>query len=145
MELSSRLMGTQKPKNRQQPLVMVVEDNEDNLLLMSYVVESIGCRLISQNNGLSAISLAKQHQPDLIILDILMPGISGIDLIRILRKESVTSMIPVIAVTALSGIEERCRIMNEGFDDYIGKPYSIDDLEALLHRYLFCSVVPNSA
>jgi CheY-like chemotaxis protein len=117
MELSSGLMGIEKQKNRQQPLVMVVEDNEDNLLLMSYVVESIGCKLISQNSGLSAISLAQQHQPDLIILDILMPGISGIDLIQILRKESVTSMIPVIAVTALSGIEERHRIMSEGFDD----------------------------
>jgi CheY-like chemotaxis protein len=145
MELSSGLMGIEKQKNRQQPLVMVVEDNEDNLLLMSYVVESIGCKLISQNSGLSAISLAQQHQPDLIILDILMPGISGIDLIQILRKESVTSMIPVIAVTALSGIEERHRIMSEGFDDYIGKPYSIDDLEGLLYRYLSHSTVPNSA
>jgi CheY-like chemotaxis protein len=82
MELSSESMGTGKPQNRQQPLVMVVEDNEDNLLLMSYVVECVGCRLISQTSAMSAFSLAKQYQPDLIISDILMPGISGIDLIE---------------------------------------------------------------
>jgi CheY-like chemotaxis protein len=145
MELSSGLMGTEKPQNRQQPLVMVVEDNEDNLLLMSYVVESTGCRLISQTSAIAAFSLAKQCQPNLIISDILMPGVSGIELIHLLRKEPLTLMIPTIAVTAVSGAEERDRILSEGFDDYISKPYSIDDLEALLYRYLSHDRIPNSA
>jgi CheY-like chemotaxis protein len=145
MELSSQSMETEKPQNRQQPLVMVVEDNQDNLLLMSYVVESTGCSLISQTTAISAFSLAKQYQPDLIISDILMPGVSGIELIRLLRKEPLTLMIPTIAVTAVSGFEERQRILNEGFDDYISKPYSIDDLEALLYRYLSYDMIPNSA
>jgi CheY-like chemotaxis protein len=145
MESSYGYIATEKLEHHQQPLVMVVDDNEDNLLLMSFVVESVGCRLISQGSSVSAIALAKEHQPDLIILDILMPEISGIDLIRILKKEALTCMIPVIAVTALSGVEDCHHILNAGFDDYISKPYSIDNLEALVYRYLFHERVRNSA
>lgn len=145
MESSYGFMAAEKPHSRQQPLVMVVEDNEDNLLLMGYVIESIGCRLISQGSSSSAVSIAKEYQPDLIVLDILMPGISGIDLIYSLKKEPLTCTIPAIAVTALSGVEEYHRILSAGFDDYISKPYSIDNLEALLYRYLPTHLIRNSA
>jgi CheY-like chemotaxis protein len=145
MESLYGLTTDKKTHSYQKPLVMVVDDNENNLLLMGYIVESTGCRLISQEGSSCVIAVAKEHRPDLIILDILMPGISGIDLVGILKQEPTTCMIPVIAVTALSGAEDYQDIISAGFDDCISKPYSIDTLEALLERYLYSDRIRNSA
>jgi CheY-like chemotaxis protein len=114
----------------------VVEDNDDNLLLMSYALESLGCKLICQTDSSTTVLVAKEYQPDLILLDILLPGLNGIDVLHYLRQEPLTSNIAVVAVTALAGTEDRERILKAGFDDYISKPYMIEDLEAILFRYL---------
>ncbi|MBW4594996.1 MAG: response regulator [Brasilonema angustatum HA4187-MV1] len=132
----AQLFSHQKKQNSQPPLILAVEDNEDNLLLLSYTLESLGCKLISQNDGLTTLLVAKEYQPDLILLDILLPGLSGIDIVRSLKQEPLTSHIVVIAVTALASTEDRERILSAGFNDYISKPYMIEDLEALVAHYL---------
>lgn len=119
-----------------QSLILVVEDDDDNLLLLSYAIEAFGCRFIGQSCGEAALAVAREHQPDLILLDILMPSVDGIQLLQRLKQDASTCQIPVIAVTALARTEDRQLLLQAGFTDYISKPYMLDDLEALIHRHL---------
>jgi CheY-like chemotaxis protein len=136
MYLAHSFMSDEKKQSFQQPLIMAVEDHDDSLLLISYALESIGCRFICQMDCSTTVLVAKEYQPDLIMLDILLPGLSGIDVVRHLKQEPLTCKIPVIAVTALASREDRNRILQAGFDDYISKPYMIEDLEAIIRRAL---------
>lgn len=136
MKLAQELTNVQETHKSQPPLILIVEDNDDNLLLLNYTLASLGCRLISQKDSSAAVVLAKEHLPDLILLDILMPGLSGIDIIRHLKQEPLTSNITAIAVTALASADDREAIMNAGFDDYISKPYMIEDVENMVMEYL---------
>ncbi|MBD0264887.1 MAG: response regulator [Tolypothrix sp. Co-bin9] len=144
MDLARSYISEEKKPNYPQPLILAVEDNDDNLLLITYTLESLGCKLICQTDSFSTLLVAKEYQPDLILMDILLPGLSGIDVVRYLKKEPLTSEIPVIAVTALASPEERERILMAGFDDYISKPYMIEDLEALICRVLGKKLNPQS-
>lgn len=136
MEQAQVFMLKKKKHKAEPPLILAVEDNEDNLLLLSYTLESLGCRHICQKDSLTTVLVAKEYQPDLILLDILLPGLSGIDLIRSLKQEPLTTEIAAIAVTALASREDKEQILNAGFNDYISKPYMIEDLEAMVCRYL---------
>ncbi|NEQ28251.1 MAG: response regulator [Microcoleus sp. SIO2G3] len=144
MEQAQVAISDQKKHRSQSPLILAVEDNEDNLVLLSYALESLGCKLICQKDSLTTVLVAKEYQPDLILLDILLPGVSGIDVVRSLKQEPLTSNIAAIAVTALASAQDREHILNAGFNDYISKPYMIEDLEALVRRYLCKKFNPNS-
>jgi CheY-like chemotaxis protein len=144
MELARGFMNEEMMTNLLSPLILAVEDNEDNLLLMRYALEDIGCRLICLSDSSSAVVLAKEHQPDLILLDVLLPGLSGIDIVKLLKREPLTYQIPVIAVTALASAEDRERIMIAGFDDYISKPFMIEDFELKIHQYLSTKLNPHA-
>lgn len=144
MEQAQVAISDHKKHKLLSPLILAVEDNEDNLLLLSYALESLGCKLICQKDSLTTVLVAKEYQPDLILLDILLPGMSGIDVVRSLKQEPLTSHIAAIAVTALASAEDREQILNAGFNDYISKPYMIEDLEALVRRYLCKKLNPKS-
>lgn len=135
MKLARAFMSDEKKHKLETPLILVVEDNDDNLQLMSYTLEALGCRLICQHDSSTTVVLAKEYQPDLILLDILLPTLSGIDVVRQLKQEPLTAQIPAIAVTALAHYEDKQRILMAGFDDYISKPYMIEDLEDMVCRY----------
>ncbi|MBE9001721.1 MULTISPECIES: response regulator [unclassified Nostoc] len=145
MYLAHSFMSDEKQQNSHQPLILAVEDHDDSLLLISYALELMGCRFICQTDCSATVLVAKEYQPDLILLDILLPGLSGIDVVRHLKQEPLTSKIPVIAVTALATTEDRERILKAGFDDYISKPYMIEDLEAIIRRVLAGKFSPYSA
>ena len=119
------------------PLVLVVEDNEDNLVLLTYILESLGCKLITcTDGGETTVILAKEHHPDLILLDIVLPKVSGIEILKSLREESLTCNVPVIAVTALATEANRENIIRAGFNNYIIKPYLIEELEEMISPYI---------
>jgi CheY-like chemotaxis protein len=118
------------------PLILVVEDDDDNLLLIRYALESFGCRFIGQSNSQQALATIKECKPDLILMDVLLPGVDGIQLVKYLKQDEVTRQIPVIAVTALAKTEDRESLLLVGFADYLSKPYMLDDLEAAIHRHL---------
>ncbi len=120
----------------ERPLVLAVEDNEDNLLIINYVVDSLNCRFIGEADGKKTLLTAQKSQPNLILLDIMLPEANGIDLFHSLKQDSSTNHIPVIAVTALARVEERQRILEAGFDAYISKPYMLEEIEELICRYL---------
>ncbi len=119
--------GQQEPC--EPPLILAVEDNEDNLLIIDYVVESLNYRFIGESDGINTLLIAKEHQPDLILLDIMLPNADGIEILHLLHNDPLTKNIPVIAVTALAMEEDRKRIQKAGFNDYVTKPYTLENLE----------------
>ena len=133
MEISR---GSGEQAVTQRPLVLAVDDNEDNLGLISFTLDLFGFAFISAPDGQTTLELAQTHQPDLILLDIMLPDLDGIEVVRRLKQDSRTRSIKIIAVTALARDEDRDRILAAGCQDYISKPYMVDDLEALLRRYL---------
>ena len=122
----------------QQQLVLVVDDNEDNLLLLAFLLEQLGCTIITAADGQTALDLAQQQKPSLILLDMMLPDLDGMEVLHRLRKNSLTVNIPVIAVTAMARVEDRERILSAGCNEYVSKPYVVDELEVLLRRYLSC-------
>ncbi len=143
MELARAHMSEHEYKYSQPPVILAVEDDDDNLLLLSYTLESLGCKIICQKDSSLTVLVAKEYQPDLILLDIVLPKLSGIDVVRCLKQEPLTSHINVIAVTALATAEDKERILKSGFDDYISKPYIIEDLEAMVNYYLCKKMNPS--
>jgi two-component system, cell cycle response regulator DivK len=118
------------------PLILAVDDNEDNLLMLLHALDLFGFSSISTLKGQAALPLAQAYQPDLILMDIVLPDLSGLDIIGRLKQTVETAHIPIIAVTALARAEDRDRILKTGCEDYIYKPYNLDELEAMLQQHL---------
>ncbi|HEY9851199.1 MAG TPA: response regulator [Leptolyngbyaceae cyanobacterium] len=119
------------------PLVLVADDHEDNLMLISLAVQQLlGYSSIAAQDGPTTICLAQLYQPDLILLDIVLPHLNGIEVIHRLKQHPQTKHIPIVAVTALAKREDCDRILAAGCDDYISKPYMLEDLETTIHRYI---------
>jgi CheY-like chemotaxis protein len=135
MNLELLLKSGQLPINNQ-PLILAVDDDEDNLVLLSEVLRHLSCAFITATHGQAALQLAQDCQPELILLDVMLPDLNGIEVVQRFRQNPQTTNIPVVAVTALARAEDRDRLILAGFNDYISKPYMLDDLEAVIHRYL---------
>ncbi len=128
--------GQQNAAGTHQRSVLIIEDNADNLLFAQYAVEHLGYRATAMKSGQGAVATAMTCLPDIILLDILLERINGIDVFRQLRKHEAIAHIPVIAVTALARPCDYESIMTAGFSDYLLKPYMIDDLQRMLSRHL---------
>lgn len=119
------------------PVILAVDDNLDNLTLMECQIAAVtSCAVVTAMTGQAALHLAQHQLPDLILLDILLPDLSGIEVVRQLRQATDTAKIPIVALTALARSEERDRILLAGCTDYLSKPYDLDDLEAIVTRHL---------
>ena len=116
--------------------ILAVEDNASNMILISRVVEAEGYKLLTAEDGTIALELLSQEIPDLILLDINIPGIHGLDLARKLKADDRLAKIPLIATTAnvLMGDKEKC--LEAGCDDYLPKPLDIRRLRELMRVYL---------
>lgn len=125
---------------RSQPLILAVDDNEDNLQLLSQLLVLLDCKYITAADGETTLVMAN-HQPDLILLDMMLPDLSGIEVVHRLKQNPETSNIPVIAVTAMARQEDRDRFILAGCIDYVKKPYIIDEMEAIILRYVFTDAV----
>ncbi len=137
------LNKTCQPCVNNHPLILAVDDDEDNLLLLREVIEPMGCSLLSATHGKAALLLAQDCQPDLILLDVMLPDFNGIEVVKRLRHNALTKTIPVVALTALARSEDRERLLLAGCNDYISKPYMLADLEEVITRYL--SLTPSVA
>lgn len=106
-------------------LVLIVEDNEKNRKLVRDVLSFHGYRLAEAETGEDGVRLARELRPDLVLMDIQLPGIDGITALGQLRADPATRDIPVIAVTASAMTQDRQKIMAAGFDGYQSKPISV--------------------
>ena len=118
--------------------ILIADDEPNQLELMSFNLSNAGYSIIKAKNGKEAIELIENHSPDLIILDWMMPKMSGIDVCRTLRSRSETKQIPIIILSARSEDSDKSLGLDTGADDYISKPFSpkelISRVKALLRR-----------
>lgn len=119
----------QDEKRISSPLVLVIDDNDDNLTYACGSLELFNLRHIVASNSQIALDLALEQSPDLILLDIVMPKVDGISLAGDLKRNALTRHIPIIAVTGLAFSHQKEQILNAGCDDYLCKPYLIEELE----------------
>ncbi|KAM3089607.1 response regulator [Phormidesmis sp. 146-35] len=122
---------------RSKPLILAVDDNQDNLFLLEYQLpEVIDCFLLTATDGETALTLIAEKSPDLILMDLLLPGIDGVEVISRLKRSPDTSHIPMIALTGLSQEDANDRLNQSRCDDYLCKPYDLEDLQTIIHRHL---------
>jgi len=112
------------------PRILVVEDEEPLSLLLRYNLEAEGYDVESANRGDDAELMLKEHLPDLVLLDWMLPGLTGIELCRRLRQRTETKTLPIILLTARGEEDERVRGLATGADDYVVKPFSVPELLA---------------
>ena len=123
------------------PVILVVDDDLDNLFLNANVIDILNLRYLVATNALNALDLAMDKRPDLILLDIVMPELDGLAITRLLKACPLTNHIPIIAVTGLTLPKHKSKIENAGCDDYISKPFLIEELEAKINRHLYLNLV----
>lgn len=121
---------------RTEPLILVVEDNPDNLFYATAILELSHYQFLKACNGRIALDLAKDRLPDLILLDIVMPEVDGIEVIETLKRNPLTNHIYIIATTGLTYPKDVQTIMDAGCDEYLHKPFAIKQLEAKLNLFL---------
>src|SRR4051794_12869822 len=116
--------------------VMIVEDNELNMKLFNDLLESRGYSIIQTRNGMEAIGLARAHHPDLILMDIQLPEVSGLVVTKWLKEDDDLKSIPVIAITAFAMKGDEERIREGGCEAYLSKPISVAKFLATVRAYL---------
>ncbi len=116
--------------------VLVVEDNAANMRLCTEILEARGCEVLQATHGLEGLQLAREQRPDVILMDMQLPDISGLDVTRRLKEDGDLRSIPVVAVTAsaMKGDEEK--YLQGGCDAYISKPISIPDFLETVEFFL---------
>ena len=118
--------------------VLIVEDNELNMKLFHDLLEAQGYEILQTREGLQALSIAREHRPDLILMDIQLPEISGLEVTKWLKEDDDLSHIPVVAVTAFAMKGDEERIREGGCEAYISQPISVshflDTIRRLLER-----------
>lgn len=116
--------------------LLVVEDEQDILNLLAYNLENAGYEVFKAENGTQGVVKARQHNPDLILLDLMLPDFDGLEVCRRLRQDPKTRDIPIIMLTAKSGDDDIVHGLEVGADDYVTKPFSPKVLEARIKNVL---------
>ena len=117
-------------------LILIVEDNDKNLKLVRDVLQHKGYQTIEAGTGEDAVRLARARMPDLVLMDIQLPGMDGITALGELRADPATRAIPVIAVTASAMTQDRKKIIAAGFDGYQSKPIQVKELMDVVRQML---------
>jgi two-component system, cell cycle response regulator DivK len=116
--------------------ILVVEDNAANMTLAVYLLESVGHTVLSATDAEAGLALARAQHPDLILMDIQLPGMDGLEATTLLKADPATRAIPVIALTALAMKGDEERIRAAGCDGYIGKPMRYKEFLAAVSEHL---------
>ena len=116
--------------------ILIVEDNELNMQLFNDVLEVKGYQTLQSRNGLDALKIARESKPDLILMDIQLPGISGLDVAKSIKEDRNLKTIPIIALTAFAMKGDEEKIRQGGCEDYLAKPISTSGLLEIIEKYL---------
>jgi len=124
-------------------LILIIEDNERNLKLVRDVLQFNGFQTVEARTAEDGLALASANPPDLVLLDLQLPGIDGMEAFRQLRGSPPTAAIPVVAVTALAMKDDRERVLRAGFDGYLEKPISVRTLPDQVRAFLTAAELPD--
>ena len=118
-------------------LVLIGEDEPDNQVILQTVVESlVGVRAAVAGDGLAVLASVSRERPKMILLDLMMPGLDGFQVTRKLKADPSTASIPIVAVSAMARPDDREAALAAGCDEFVRKPFELDDLEAVIRTYL---------
>ena len=116
--------------------VLIVEDNELNMKLFTDILQAKGYQTLQDKDGSEAINIARHNRPDLILMDIRLPGISGLDITRMLKDDAELKAIPVVAVTAFSSKSDEEKCIDGGCDGYLAKPIMVPSFLQTIAKFL---------
>jgi len=116
--------------------ILVIEDNENNMYLMRFMLEKHGHKVIEAKDGLSGVAMAIEQKPDLILMDIQLPDINGLEATRRIRKSDIANTIPIVAVTSYAMTGDREKTLEAGCSGYVEKPINPETFIQELKRYL---------
>ena len=128
------MVGNTEQKIRKK--VMIVEDNELNMRLFRDLLHAFGYDTVETRDGLQALEIAKSEKPDLILMDIQLPNVSGLDVTRWMKADTETENIPIIAVTAFAMRGDEERIREGGCQSYLSKPISVNTFIAKVREFI---------
>jgi len=117
-------------------LILIIEDNEKNMKLARDVLQARGYQTLEAVTGEDGVRLAKERRPDLVLMDIQLPGINGIDALRQLRADPATARVPIVAFTASVTPTDRTQITQAGFDGFLSKPINLKEFLETVRRVL---------
>lgn len=116
--------------------ILVVEDNENNLYLITFILEKMGHKVIVAKTGEEGVELALKERPDLILMDIQLPGINGLEATRRIRASTEGGDVPIIALTSYALVGDREQVMSVGCTGYIEKPINPETIMGEIEKYL---------
>lgn len=116
--------------------ILYVEDNEYNRKIVRQLLKRSACRLIEAADGETGVALAQQELPDLILMDVQLPRMSGLDATKLLTTEAATRHIPIIVITSYALSGDREKAIQAGASSYLAKPYSPSELLAMVKQFL---------
>ena len=117
-------------------LILIVEDNEKNMKLVRDILQAKGYQTLEAVNAEDGIVLAAEKKPDLVLMDIQLPGMNGIEALKVLRADPTTAHIPVVAITASVMQQNKQQVMDSGFNGFIEKPINLRQFLASVHSVL---------
>lgn len=116
--------------------VLIVEDNALNMELALALLEQVGCNSLQAGNAETAIKLAKEELPRLILMDVSLPGMDGLTAVRLLKEDPVTKDIPIVVMTAHAMQGDEDKVMKAGSDGYLTKPINIKEFRQMINQYM---------
>ena len=117
-------------------LILLIEDDPDMRELLSGYLENSGFDILKSEDGIKGQASALQYSPDLILLELMLPYIDGLTLCQRLKRDKRTSDIPILMITALGGLKDKLKVIDSGADDYITKPFSLEELDVRIKSLL---------
>ena len=129
------MQGDQPPRSAAKR-ILIVEDNELNRKLLRDTLAAYGYQTITADHGAAALALAREHHPDLILMDLQLPDISGFEAVRLLKQHPETGAIPIVAVTAFAMDGDERKALTSGCDAYVSKPIQIREFVATVARFV---------
>jgi two-component system cell cycle response regulator DivK len=117
-------------------LILIVDDNENNRKLARDVLEFAGFDTREATGGIEGVALAQEHLPAVVLMDIRMPDLNGTEALKLLREDSRTAAIPIVALTSSTMHGDEDRFLAEGFDGYLAKPISVRDFPDQVRSFL---------
>jgi len=136
VEPPSRSLQPKPGKSAMGSTILIVEDNELNMKLFHDLLEAHGYKTLQTRNGIDAIALARKHRPDLIVMDIQLPEVSGLDVTKWLKEDDSLRHIPIVAVTAFAMKGDEERIREGGCEAYVSKPISVSRFLETIRQFV---------
>ena len=118
------------------PGILVVEDNDMNMQLVEFLLEEGGYSIVKATSGEEALAITREQAPDLILMDIHLPGMDGLSVVRAMKADARTARVPIVALTAHAMRGDKDRFLEAGCDGYISKPIDVKTFIASIRQYL---------